>query len=155
MNQYVTGVLDNDAKGTTGVGTIFFVDVTLDGIKTRHTWGLVEQIQGKFDLDAVVAPVRERLKAAASAQKAAEEQAKKEKMEQREASVVVDDVLASLVKTVLNDSGSAKAISEYKSGKEKALNALVGSVIKQIRTQKLNVSFDAFTINRALQAQLA
>lgn len=152
MDSFVTGVLDGDPKGTTGIGTIFFVDVTLDEVTTRHTWGLIEEIQGKFNFDSVVHLVRERLKAASDKVKAAEVHTKKVLSEQREAGVVVNDTLANLVKAVLAE--NEPVVAEFKSGKDKALHSLVGRVIKQIKVQQLTVDFDAFTINRAIQQQL-
>ncbi len=54
----VHGVLDNDPKGTTGKGTIFYVDVTVNGVTERIEWGLLDQVQKKFNLDEALKPYR-------------------------------------------------------------------------------------------------
>ena len=57
---------------------------------------------------------------------------------------LIDEVIASEEKTV----------AEFKAGKDKALNALVGKVIGQIRKNQLSVQTDAFGITATLKKKL-
>lgn len=61
----LTGIVDNDHKGETGIGTIHFVEVTMNGETTRKTWGLLDALQGRFNLNNYLAPYRETNKQAA------------------------------------------------------------------------------------------
>lgn len=149
-NGIVTYIVDNDAKGKTGVGTIFGADVTVNGVTTLHQWSLMDWINNKVDPEAWFKPVVDamRVERERDAQEKAENKACAQK--EREASVVISNELAIIVNAVIFDPSSQKAITEYKQGKEKAINALVGKVIKTIKEQSLNIDPDAFVINRAI-----
>jgi hypothetical protein len=43
-----TGILDNDPKGKTGVGTVHWMEVVI-----RYEWGLLEELDGTFNPDEV------------------------------------------------------------------------------------------------------
>ena len=55
----VHGIADIDAKGTTGVGTIHFIDVTLDGVLTRTTYGLIDVLEGRFNKEKFLKEIHE------------------------------------------------------------------------------------------------
>lgn len=154
MDSVNIGILDIDARGTTGIGTVYYMDVTLDGVTTRHQWGLLEQLSGAVKPSLWSQAALDKIQQAIDDRSTAEKQEKLDSMKKREDNVVVDDVLKRLVSAVCSDPLAHKAIAEYRAGKEKALNSLVGLVIKQIRAEQLSVTFDAFTINRALQTAL-
>lgn len=150
---FVRGVLDNDPKGLTGVGTIFYVDITVDGVTERHTWGLLDEIAGRFDVNKVLASVVQALKDEEARTEKDKADAKKAIKDAREAGVRIDPDLRIIIDHVLQE--DQKAVTEFKGGKEKALNSLVGKVIGQIKKQKLSLDTDAFTINRALREAMS
>lgn len=154
MNSVKTGIVSNDHNGFSGRGTRYFMDVTLNGETTRHEWDLMDEIEKKVNPEDWSREAYVRINEAAEGRKQSELKVKADELANREFSLVIDPMLATLVKAVVDDESSIKAIGEFNNGKEKALNSLVGSVIKLIRSQRMTVNFDAFAINRALQRAL-
>lgn len=144
-----SGIVDNDPKG--GRGTRFWMTVTV-GEKTDHyEYTLLDELEGKFNREAIIKPAREeaaRLRKELESKEAAE---KKAALEQRQAAVSIDPALDTIIDTVI--SNNSKVVSEYQSGKDKALNSLVGMVIKEVKQKNLPV-VDAFTITTALKKKL-
>lgn len=147
---YTTGVVDNDADGTTGVGTIFYVDITIDDVTKRHTWGLLDQLQGKFNYRDLIRPYveTENKKKVEADAKVAEQ--KKIEAEHRKKSIVEDPAIVAIIKDVL--ASEVKSVEQFKAGKEKALNALVGKVIG--KGKSIGVTVDAFNITHLLKQKL-
>lgn len=145
-------VIDNDPKGETGIGTIFRLDVHVNGVlQLQHDYGLLEWLDGRFNLDSVVKPYVEAYKLELQERELKELEEKKAQKEARLAAVKVDGKLEQLIDSVLVD--DVKAVEQYKSGKEKALNALVGKVIVQLKKQGQEA--DAFAITTAMKRKLA
>lgn len=145
---FTTGILDNDPKGETGIGTIFYMDINLGGHITRHTWGLLEELSGKVRPRDWVQPyidAQNKIRAELEAQAAVQKEAA---MKAREDSVVEDPAVVAIIKDVI--AAETKTVEQYKSGKEKALNALVGKVIGQIKQRNLSYADGAFGISKLL-----
>lgn len=146
----VRGVVDCDAKGTTSRGTVFYLEVTVDGVTTRYEWGLLEELNGGFKPDEVLKPYREAVKKHAEQQAEEDAAAKKAKLAERESEIKVDQQLIDFVDQVISQ--EQKAVEEVRSGKEKALNSLVGKVIGQVK--KAGGSPDAFAISKVLKQRI-
>ena len=141
------GILDNDHKGESGRGTLFYLDVTVGGKTTHYEYRLLDWLEGKFDRETVLRPAREENARLIKEQDAKDKIAKKEEFEQRHAKVLISPALDTIIDTVIIR--NSKAVSEYQSGKDKALNSLVGMVIKETKNR-----FDAFSITTALKNKL-
>lgn len=145
-------VVDNDPKGETGVGTIFRLEICANGVLVlQRDYGLIEYLDGRFKLDEVTKPYIEAHLLQLQKLELAEAEAKKAQKQARIASVKVDDALEKLIDTVLAD--DVRVVEQYRSGKEKALNALVGKVIVQLKKQGQEA--DAFAITTAMKRKLA
>lgn len=149
------GILDNDPKGKSGRGTVFWMEVIVDDQIKRYEWGLLEELRGEFSPEAAMKPARDeaaRQATAAAEFKAAEKQAAQE---ERVAAIKSSPVLDEIIEFVVTS--EPKSVAEFKSGKDKALNALVGKVIGQIKAKKLTAenTADAFAINQLLRQKLA
>lgn len=148
----LTGIEDNDPKGKTGVGTVYWTEVSVNGeVKERVTYGLLDLIQKRFDFDAFVKPFKDEFAKFQKEQADKEAAAKKAEREARTASVKADDLLEKLIAEVI--ATETKAVAEYKGGKEKALNAMTGKVIGQMK--KAGREPDAFAITTLLKQKLA
>lgn len=145
-------IVNNDSKGTTGVGTIHGMDVTVDGITTTHTWSLMEELQGKVDIKGWEQPAIDAIRTEREAERCQEIAQKQEQKDARRSAVTADPVLLQMIETVLVDPSSTKAIDEYRQGKEKALNALVGKVMKLAKQHRHET--DAFAVNTLIVDQL-
>ena len=154
MNLAITyGILDNDPRGESGRGTIHYVKVSVDGIWKEYVmWGLLEELNGTFNPESVTKKYTDLRDAELAAAAAREKQEKEEAKAARLEAVQVDDVLDKLIDEVI--ASEEKAVAEFKAGKDKALNALVGKVIGQIRKNQLSVQTDAFGITATLKKKL-
>lgn len=148
----ISGVLDNDAKGTSGRGTRFWMEVrcaALDIVK-RYEYTLMDLLDKTFDRDKVLAEVRIY---AAAEQKAADEQREQEKLaaiNERKAAIVISEQLHAVIMAAIVK--NSKVLAEYKAGKNKALNALVGIIMIEARNKR--ISADAFAVTNWLKTQL-
>lgn len=122
MYTFLSGVVDNDHKGESGVGTIFCLKIfNEDVLEAKHEYGLLDLINNKFDPIEVKKPYQ-----------------KLNELEEREIKAKAVS-LPPLKKIITNPDGLAiiesivstntKAIVEIKAGKEKALNNLVGKIL--------------------------
>lgn len=152
-NSIVGGILDNDPKGKSGRGTQFWLEVTIDGKLSRYEYFLLDVIEKKFDPSSVIAEAVKHIEAERKAQEQAEKAQKQAALQKREEAVVVSDALSAILKTVI--ANNPRPVTEYQSGKEKALNSLVGMVIKEVKAQGISVEDGAFTITTLLKKSLA
>lgn len=146
-----TGVLDNDPKGLTGRGTVFWMVIERAGkLIEAHEWGLLDQIAGLFKPNEITKKYKE-LNLELDRKEAEKEAAWKALEATRRALQVKEDpqLLALIDETI---SSETKAITEYLSGKEKALNAVVGKIIGLCKKQ--SVQADAFKITTLLKKRL-
>jgi Asp-tRNA(Asn)/Glu-tRNA(Gln) amidotransferase B subunit len=146
-----TGILDNDPKGLTGRGTLFYMTVSL-GDKTveYHEWGLLNELAGKFS-PALISKTYRDLNRKADLEDSEREAKQKQKAQEDRAAAVKDDpALLTLIDEAT--SSETKAIAEYLSGKEKALNAVVGKIIGLCKKQSIQA--DAFKITTLLKKRL-
>lgn len=155
MNSIRHYVIDNDHNGKTGRGSLFGLDVMVNGVTTTHKWFLLDSIEGKINIKKLTDEASKLIAAEQQEREAATQQQKQSELKAREAKVVVSDALSTVVAQVIGDVSYTKSIKEFKGGKEKALNSLVGGVIKLIREQQLNIAADAFAINIALKQALS
>ena len=151
LNSITTGIVDNDPRGLSTRGTKFWLEIVLNGVKTRHEYFLLDLLEKKFDLDAVLAEVRKQMDASRQQQEEVAAQAKKDELAKRAESVSCPPELQEIIHAVV--ANNAKAVSEYRSGKDKALNSLVGLVIKESKSRRLE-TIDAFTITTLLKKSL-
>lgn len=149
----VTGILDNDPKGLSGRGTQFWLEVTLSGETTRYEYFLLDVIEKKFDPSSVIAVAVKQMEADRKAQEAAEKAQKQETLQKREESITVSSELTEILSKVIAE--NERTVNEYKSGKEKAINSLVGMVIREVKARRIEVADGAFTITTLLKKSLA
>lgn len=147
-----TGVLDNDPKGLTGRGTLFYMTVSL-GDKTfeYHEWGLLNELAGKFSPASISKTYRDLNRKADLEDSEREAKQKQKAQEDRAAAVKDDPALLALIEQVITV--ETKAISQYREGKEKALNAVVGKIIGLCKQQSIEA--DAFKITTLLKKQVS
>ena len=153
---FVTGILDNDGKGLLG-GTQHWLEirVTENGETKvdRHEYSIADVYSRKFSPAEIMKPYRERqsaydreLDAQEKAQKANAKAARKDSVK---SNPELDEILDASI------AANPKAIAEFRSGKEKALNAVVGFVMKAIKERSIQVADPAFTVNTLLKQKLS
>lgn len=146
-----SGILDNDPKGRSGRGTKFWLEAGVVGEDvTRFEYHLLDLIDGTFNREAVLKPLLDRAEAARKAEEQRQAAEKKAALEKRQADVTINTKLEAIIDTVI--AMNQKAVDEFKSGKDKALNSLVGLVIKEAKVQQLVP--DAFAITTAIKQKL-
>lgn len=150
-----SGIADSDPDGDAGRGSIFWLEIreTGDIVVERRLYGLLDVIEGKIDLDSIKRPYLEANKKLVEELAEKEAAAKKAEMEKRVESVKIDPALEAIMDAAI--AANAKAITEYKAGKEKALNSVVGAVIKEAKAKKISVADGAFGITTTLKKKLA
>ena len=147
----VRGVLDSDPKGKSGRGTQFYLHITdNEGADQYYTWYLLDEIEGKFDPSAPSAPFVERAAEEQAILDKKEAEEKRKRMQDRINGIDTDKRLEIIITEVVKD--NEKAVNEYRSGKEKALNSLVGQVIG--KSKKEGGNCDAFVISTMLKKAL-
>ena len=141
-NGIIHGILDNDAKGIVGKGTLFWMEVTVAGVVTRYEWGLLEELDGRFNRAEKTAPFYVALKAE---KQATELSAKAEKQASQAArtDVPISAVVRSTIEALIL--AEPKFVADIKAGKEKALNGLIGRAMAQLKG-----SADALVIKKLI-----
>lgn len=148
---FSSGVLNNDTLGTTGVGTIHWLNVHLkDELIARHTYGLLSVLNETFNLDTILQEYRNENKILLQESEIRESEKRKAHLIERKAKVIEDPVLMKIITEVA--SSQQKIISEFNSGKEKALNAVIGMIIK--RCKENNIMPDVFNITMLLKEHI-
>jgi GatB domain len=147
------GIVDNDANGTTGVGTIFYRKIFVDTQQVEYfTWGLLEQLNGSFCADAKTRPYTvQRDVILAEARDAEKRKVADEKLK-RENSVSHSDEIIAILNKVISD--NQDVVAQVKTGKEKAFNSLVGKVISKVKQAGFS-PVDAYSISVMLKRVLA
>ena len=152
-----TGILDIDPKGTTGRGTQFWLEINvIEDNKTsteRHEYFLLDILEKKFDIDSIKRPYLERQriydqeldKQAKNAKLAAETERKESIKSNPELDTILDSAILA----------NEKSVNEFRSGKEKALNAIVGFVMKEIKSKNIHIVDPAFTVSTLLKQRLS
>lgn len=140
----VRGVVDNDHKGNTSRGTIFYMEISESKrsaantyettIIARYEWGLIEELAGKFDPAAVAAPYYADNKLEADETNDAIKDAKKTEKQSRVDNVKADPKLIELINRVIAD--HPKVLAQFRAGKDRASNALVGVIISEMKATK-------------------
>jgi aspartyl-tRNA(Asn)/glutamyl-tRNA(Gln) amidotransferase subunit B len=147
-----SGILDGDAKGLSGRGTKFWLEIELNGTLNRYEYHLLDVLEKIFDPNPLIDEALAEIKAERDRADAAEKAQKKIELEARKESVVADPELLKILDEAIAQ--NPKAIAEFKAGKEKALNSVVGAVIKKVREQNMNVVDGAFGITTLLKERL-
>jgi len=148
------GILDNDPKGKSGRGTKFYMDIKVtergkEPVNERYEYFLLDVIEKKIDLVAIRKPYFERQRAFDDEQERQEKDRKNQEKQQRSDAVKSNPELDAIIDVAI--AGHPKAVAEFKSGKEKALNAIVGFIMKEIKAKNIEVVDAAFTINALLK----
>lgn len=152
MTSITSGILDGDAKGLSGRGTKFWLEIELSGMLNRYEYHLLDVLEKIFDPEPLIQKALAEIKAERDRADAAEKAQKKIELEARKESVVADPALLKILDEAIAQ--NSKAIAEFKAGKEKALNSVVGAVIKKVREQNMNVVDGAFGITTLLKERL-
>lgn len=137
------GIVNNDHKGITGVGTIYWMEIIIGDERHYHEWGLLEEIRGTFSPEKITAPYKEEARRIQREQNETESRQKQEHMAKRKAESTVTPEIKALITEVC--SGETKMVEDFKSGNAKSLNALVGRVIGKAKSKGL--APDAFSIS--------
>lgn len=153
---FISGILDNDPKGLTGRGTQYWFEVrVLENDKEtidRHEYFLLDVLENKIDLAAIKSPYLERQRAYDKDEENKSKALKVKEEAKRKDSVKSDPELDLIMNSALE--ANPKAVEEFKSGKEKALNAIVGFVMKEIKAKNIQVVDPAFTVSTLLKQKL-
>lgn len=145
------GVLDNDPKGLTGVGTIFYAKGLLNHEQIELTWSLIDEINNSLSFkdwcnfrneylqkcDQFFTEESDRIK-----------DEKAQKLNERLNSVSVSDRVLEIIKTTIEQ--EQVLIQQYKEGKEKPFNSVVGKIIKQTKSE--GISEEVFNIVQVLKS---
>ena len=152
-----TGILNNDPKGETGRGTQhwFEIHVVKDGKTSteRHEYFIMDVIEKKFDVESIKRPYLEKQRAydqdLDKHQKEAKQAAEVERKESVKSNPELDEIIDAAI--LANE----KSVAEFRGGKEKALNAIVGFVMKEIKSRSIVVVDPAFTVSTLLKQRLS
>jgi aspartyl-tRNA(Asn)/glutamyl-tRNA(Gln) amidotransferase subunit B len=180
MFTYCTGTLDYDTKGTTGGGTKFWLEIQKSNeyleknfkseiieehvgnqtlfkatqptpiVLARYEWFLMDELSGTFNKESILAPFRALEKEALDLRENQVADGKKQAQAERLAGVKDDGSIGRLIEEVIAQ--DTKAVVEFQSGKDKALNALVGKVMGLAKKNHINT--DAFSVSELLRKRL-
>jgi Asp-tRNA(Asn)/Glu-tRNA(Gln) amidotransferase B subunit len=133
-------IADNDAKGTNGIGTIHRITVKGNDVDEKLEYGIVELINKLVDPQQFIQQYVDHNKAMAVERAAFDEKikaaAKHADLEARRQHNAIPAEFAAIIDQIIAANG--KAVAEWKSGKEKAINAIVGQVIGAGRKNQLH-----------------
>ena len=124
-----TGIVDNDPNGETDIGTIFWFKIFYKSpsllIDKTLTHGLLElaDLGGKINLQAIVDELEAQAKADSELQTKAEIKNTPAQIIGKLPAAQLDAVNKLIVENVA-------IIEQFKNGKDKALNALIGKIMK-------------------------
>ena len=150
---FETRIVDNDPKGENGRGTVFRFTVFVNYvIETLIEYSLLDIVSGKVDLEAIKKPFREDQKEFDTLEAERVKQASNQAKDKRKASVESNAVLDEIIQKAIDE--NEKVVVEYKSGKEKSLNALVGIVLKEMKARQVEVKDSAFAVSTILKERL-
>lgn len=148
MHPYVeTYIIDNDFTGDTGRGTIFGLNVC-DGhsVKT-YEYGLLDLLDGTFDLTTAKQPAFDAKTMASVTEVARQQQTKILELVKRQEDAHVTDECIDIIREVIES--NPKAVDQFVGGKVKAKDALVGMTMKILKERKIT-NASAFAISHAL-----
>lgn len=153
---FISGILHNDPKGLTGRGTQHWFEVrVLENDKEtidRYEYFLLDVLENKIDLSEIKRPYLERQRAYDKDEENKSKELKVKEEAKRKDSVKSDPELDLILDAAVI--ANPKAVEEFKSGKEKALNAIVGFVMKEIKAKNMPVVDPAFTVSTLLKQKL-
>lgn len=153
---FSTRILDNDNKGKSGRGTKFRLEIKVleNNIENKisHDYYLMDLLDGSFDVDKVKLPFIEKQKKFNEMQEKLIQEEKNKISQERLSSIESSSDLDAILDECISQ--NAKAISEYKSGKEKALNSIVGMVMKTIKSNNIKINDAAFTVYNLLKQRI-
>lgn len=130
MISITTGIIDIDAKGQNGRGTVYSMTVDAgDGKPVTYEYGLLEILNGSFNREAILAPLKKKADEIRAARESDEKTKKASALQDRVAAVGDDPTLIAIIKEILPAHG--KAVAQFKVGNEKAINAIVGAIMKK------------------------
>ncbi len=133
-------ILCNDPKGKSGVGTTYGVEFHLNTIGTDYfTYSLLDEIGltkcYKRYLEVYEIFQREKLEFE-TYQKSLHDQVANKVKQERLSKDIPEDILKQ-IKTILPQ--FQDLIFEYNNGKEKAINSVVGRILKQLKENNFNI----------------
>lgn len=155
----IRGVVDVDAKGETGRGTIFYLEVreaSCEPLRVieRHEYGLLEELSGAFKPEEVTAKYRALNKLDELSQTSRADAQREEQRAARAALAMaksLDPQLEQHIEHMLTH--ETKVVAEYQAGKERALNVLVGQTLGVAKRRGLQAN--AQQITAVLKERLA
>lgn len=151
--EYIFGILDNDPKGLTGRGTLMYLKACIDNIEYYKEWSVLDEIYNTDAYkevcrihslyitrrDAYASELYEHLKTQDDA-----------KFAERKANSKVSDEVLTIIDECMTE--HANLVKQYKEGKEKALNSLVGKIIVKLKSK--NIQADPFNISVILKQKI-
>lgn len=150
MYTVISGILDGDHKGT-GQSTMFWLEVRdMSKVIKRFEYSLMDELTGKFNKRAEIKPYMDQVAELKRMEEQKKEQEKQDALTKRLNEVSISPELDTIVSNVLETSPAI--VEQFRMGKDKALNSLVGLVI--VKLKQKNITSDAFSIKAALQQKL-
>jgi hypothetical protein len=146
-----TGVVDSDHKGTTGRGTIFWMEILFGEERHYYEWGLLEELNGSFKPDEITKPFKVWAREQQKIQDDSERKTKEDALSKRKSEVSLPGSVIQVINQIVGD--NPDIVNQFKSGNVKALNSLVGKVIAI--TKKNGIACDAFSISTYVTGQLS
>lgn len=159
-----TGIADYDmygTTGTTGIGTIHYAEILIkhpddENENIYFTWGLIEEINSRKG-SKLLKPYLDRLKREMMdlelidqlTLKLEKDKKSDEKKEKLTNSLCSEEVISLIEEMILNN---AVIINQYRGGNEKAINSLIGQVIKISKSK--NYEFDPVSITSEFNKKL-
>jgi hypothetical protein len=149
----IYGVLDNDPKGLTGCGTIYYAKGLLAHKEVDIQWSLLDGIDktpAYQAWDSFKTAYVNKCHSILKEEKARLKAEKEQKLNDRLDNVSVSDKTLAIIKATIQH--EVELVNQYKQGKDKALNSLIGRIIKQVKSE--NISEEVFNITQVLKQEL-
>lgn len=152
-----TRILDNDHKGESGRGTKYQLEISVksgaDQYHETHDYFLKDLIEGSINLDQIKRPFKEQQRQFDDQQAQQSKQIKDNEAQERKDSVKSTPELDQLLDEAI--SANSRACLEYKDGKEKSINVIIGYVMKEIKKRNIKVNDAAFVVSTLLAEKLS
>lgn len=136
----VTQVIDNDPKGI-GIGTVIGVDYYLNGIESDYiTYSLLDQVHNTNAYKKYIEVYKlfqKEKEAFEEYQKNTLTETKETVKQERLKDNALTEDLVNSIQTKLSE--FSDLILEFKKGKDKSLNSVVGRILKSFKEENINI----------------
>lgn len=149
----IYGILDNDPKGFTGCGTIYYAKGLLAHKEVSIQWSLLDEVHNTSAYQAwcdFKTTYVNKCQSILKEEKARLKAEKEQKLNDRLENVSVSDRTLVIIKSTIQQ--EVELVNQYKQGKDKALNSLIGKIIKQVKSE--GISEEVFNITQVLKQSL-